>query len=126
MATIGGEIQLPGHPLAIWDDDDCSHPRLVWWAQLDGRYLVEVARSAGPGCRAHLRLFDHDRDDLPLSDQVVELADDAMHGPAVEDVAAWQATAIGLVDAIEARKGSRRGPRRQSRSRTGVLGPREG
>lgn len=117
MPTIGGEFAVPRHPLATWEDDDCSHPQLVWWAQLDGRFLVEVVRSAGGASHARLRLFDHDQDDLPLSDQAVELADDATHGPAVEDVAAWQATAIAVVDSLGGPARRRRRTLRQAERR---------
>jgi hypothetical protein len=43
--TPDPSLEPPEHPLARWDDDDATHPALVWWAQLDGRYLVEVTRT---------------------------------------------------------------------------------
>lgn len=84
-------------PLAHWDSEDPPAPGLVWWAQLDGRYLVEVVRNAGSaGC--DLRILDHSRGDLLLADQPVALSGDSSCGPAIDDVVAWQRLAIEIVD----------------------------
>lgn len=85
-------------PIATWDDDHASDPRLVWWSRLDRRYLVEVVRCPGTGDSATLRVFDHERADRALLSEPVSLAFGARFGPDVADVAAWQCRAIEVVD----------------------------
>lgn len=84
-------------PLARWDDPDSSHPDLVWWAQLDRRYLVEAVRAGTPG-RADLRIFDHERGSALVATHPVALEGDATYGPSVGDVVAWQRLATATVD----------------------------
>lgn len=84
-------------PLARWDDDASSDPALVWWAQLDHRYLVEVIRTSG-GEVAALHIWDHPAGDRLVAEHRVHLADDAESGPTIEDVVAWQRLAVETVD----------------------------
>jgi hypothetical protein len=94
----GGPILVGDGPMARWDQPDWVDPMLVWWAVLDERYLVEVVRARDSG---QLRLFDHQRADHVLFCSEVGLVGDAQFGPDIADVAAWQATAIAVVDAAD-------------------------
>jgi hypothetical protein len=73
-------------------------PLLVWWSQLDGRYLVEVVRDDPERPTATLRIFDHLEADLLVVDQPVLLTYGAAFGPDIADVADWQRRAIEIVD----------------------------
>ena len=84
-------------PLARWDDDGSAHPDLVWWAQLDERYLVEAVRAGTPG-RADLRIYDHLRADALVASHPVAMTGDATFGPSLGDIVAWQRLAIATVD----------------------------
>ena len=87
----------PSTPLARWDEPESSHPDLVWWAQLDHRYLVEAVRTETPG-RADLRIFDHDHGDALVAGHDVALTGATASGPCIGDVVAWQRLAIATVD----------------------------
>jgi hypothetical protein len=96
MRDLARPDRLPGPtPIARWDDD-ASADGLVWWAQLDERYLVEVLREAPD--RAALRIFDHADGDRLLASHPVVLTGDGRSGPAIGDVVAWQRLAIETVD----------------------------
>jgi hypothetical protein len=96
--------------LADWENDTCAHPRLVWWAQLDRRFLVEVDRARGLPGRGELRIFDHQAGDRELLRERVPLAHDAAFGPDLADVVAWQVRAVRFVDHELAPSGPPAGP----------------
>lgn len=83
-------------PLAPWDDDHWSDPRVLWWARLDERYLVEARLL--PGRRALLLAFDHLSSDALVIRQVVRLVGEPRYGPDPDDVDDWQRRAIRWVD----------------------------
>jgi len=84
-------------PLAAWDDDNSSHPSLVWWSRLDGRYLVEVHRTGNYS--ATLYIFDHHNGDALIHrEENIGLAYGARFGPDVDDVSLWQEKAAEVVD----------------------------
>lgn len=87
-------------PLARWDDDSSSHPDLIWWAQLDQRYLVEAVRAGTPG-RADLRIYDHEHGSALVARHPVALEGDATYGPSIGDVVAWQRLATTTVDGLQ-------------------------
>ena len=83
-------------PLASWENQDSSHPDLVWWTRLDGRWQIEVHHTsdyAGVLC-----VFDTQNDLHCLAQQEVSISYSAPFGPDVADVADWQAIALELVD----------------------------
>ncbi|OGN10828.1 MAG: hypothetical protein A3B91_03520 [Candidatus Yanofskybacteria bacterium RIFCSPHIGHO2_02_FULL_41_29] len=85
-------------PLANWDDDQSSHPELVWWSRLDNKYQIEVHRK---GARvAKLVIFDHGDNDKMLKSFDVGLSYGAIFGPDTDDVSTWQAMAIEFVDSL--------------------------
>lgn len=83
-------------PLATWDDNNSSHPDLVWWSRLDGRYQVEVHQTGG--YYGILYIFDHQNGDALIHSEQVGLAYGARFGPDVDDVSTWQEKAIEVVD----------------------------
>lgn len=88
-------------PLANWDDDKSSHPKLVWWSKLDGRYQVEVQRIGGgseSGYRGTLFVFDHQEENKRLLGEEVGLSYQAIFGPDVQDVSDWQDRAAKFID----------------------------
>ncbi len=85
-------------PLAKWDNEERDDPRHVWWAKFDGRYLVEIVRSAPKSKHGNLRVFDHqDHDRLLLNDRVV-IVGDPRYGPDLAELAAWQARVSAFID----------------------------
>lgn len=88
-------------PLANWDDDKSSHPKLVWWGKLDDRYQIEVQRVGGgseSGYRGTLFVFDHQGGNKRLLGEQVGLSYRAMFGPDVQDVSGWQDRAAKFID----------------------------
>jgi hypothetical protein len=88
-------------PLAKWDDRSPELGRLVWVAQLDGRYQIEVQRVDGADLPAVLAIFDHDQDMSLVRSWPVGLAFDARFGPDVEDVMLWQKLVEAQIDSGE-------------------------
>lgn len=85
-------------PLARWNDDNLSHPQLVWWSRLDNKYQVEVHRT---GDRTGvLYVFDHNDNNKELFSKDVDLSYGAQFGPDVADVAEWQKATGEFVDSI--------------------------
>jgi hypothetical protein len=66
---------------------------IVWSSMLDGKYTVEVTRTAP--YRAELTIADGRN---VLHRQPVGHCFDALFGPDLDDVHSWQATAIRFVD----------------------------
>ena len=88
-------------PLANWDDDKSSHPKLVWWSKLDKRYQVEVQRvgsGSESGYRGTLFVFDHQEDNKRLLSKEVGLSYQAIFGPDFQDVSDWQDKAAKFID----------------------------
>lgn len=85
-------------PLAVWDNNDSSHPQLVWWTRLDQRWQVEVQRVND--YNATLCVFDHTHDNTLRHSEPVGLAYGAIMGPDVDDVRTWQESAIAFVDSL--------------------------
>lgn len=88
--------ESPVKPLANWDDDDSSHPDLVWWSRLDGRYQVEVHRTGSHS--GVLLIFDHQDGDKLIHQEDVGLYYGAIFGPDFADVAEWQEKTIRVID----------------------------
>ena len=80
-----------------WNTPARDHRIVVWWAQLDERYLVEVRRAGE--YRGVLLLFDHDRDDQFVYAESVQLRLGARIGPSIEDLSDWEGRAERFVDA---------------------------
>lgn len=74
-------------PLVAWHSDE-DHPKLVWRAKLDNRYLVEVHRSGKNSAR--LCIFDHKKNSRLIACWNVTLSYGAAFGPDTADVAEWQ------------------------------------
>jgi hypothetical protein len=64
------------------------HPRLLWWAILDERYLVESRFSSSR--RALLLAFDITQLRRPLSRWHVALVGDLLLGPDPDEVREWK------------------------------------
>lgn len=91
---MADEIQ----PLADWDNDQSSHPELVWWSRLDNRYQIEVHRKGER--TAKLIIFDHNQNDEVLKTFDVGLSYGAIFGPDIDDVSTWQDMAVEFVDSL--------------------------
>lgn len=88
-------------PLAKWDDDNSSHPKLVWWSRLDDRYQIEVQRvgeGSENGYSGTLVVFDHLDNSKKLLSEQVGLAYGAAFGPDIDDVSTWQERVISFID----------------------------
>jgi hypothetical protein len=95
-------------PIARWNSPDRGNAHLIWWAQLDDRYLVEVIRATQID-EAEIRVWDHDAALALIHRQRVGLVDNAEFGPAIEDVVAWQRAAVAAVDGRARKKGTNNG-----------------
>lgn len=85
-------------PLASWDDEQSSHPELVWWSRLDNKYQIEVHRKGER--KARLFIFDHTDGDKVLKSFDVGLSYGAIFGPDIADVSVWQGMAANFVDSL--------------------------
>jgi hypothetical protein len=84
-------------PIAPWEGQATfSHPDLVWFATLDGRYQIEVQRASRS--TGNLCIFDHADGDKELANWLVPLAYGAVFGPDVDDVAQWQDKVLEFID----------------------------
>jgi hypothetical protein len=86
------------NPLANWDDEQSSHPELVWWSRLDNKYQIEVHRKGERAAR--LVIFDHSNNDKMLKGFDVGLSYGAIFGPDIDDVSAWQDMAVNFIDSL--------------------------
>lgn len=87
------------HPsINSWDTSkDSPLPAgLVWWAQVDGRWQVEVHRAENG---AHLCIYDRQKAMQLALREPVALAYGAIFGPDVEDVNGWMDRAEEFIDA---------------------------
>jgi hypothetical protein len=83
-------------PLARWDAPSRPQPPLLWSAQLDDRWLVEV-RATG-AARGVLLLFDRACSFRLSHTEPVALRLGAAHGPSVDDLDDWQARSVAWAD----------------------------
>lgn len=91
---------VPDGPIMPWDSDASTDGDwVIWWSRLDGRYQVEVVRSADSADLAELRVYDHHSDDALLSAETVPVTAGAAFGPDHGDLVEWRTTAIAVVDA---------------------------
>jgi len=85
-------------PMVAWNAPAADHAIVIWWAQLDERYLVEVRRSLRDEHVGRLVMFDHCRGDVLVHDDAVLLRLGASYGPSVEDLEDWQGRAESWAD----------------------------
>lgn len=85
-----------------WDKNEVLDDDIIWWSKLDDHYLIQVRRLRKN--EATMCLFNHDNDDEMVSCETVSLAYDAIYGPDVADVEAWQQRASEIVDHFPKRK----------------------
>lgn len=87
-------------PLADWDELDNTNAtvpeKIVWGAQLDGRYQIEIQRI--DNATASLCIFDHQDGMKELKCWDVTLSYGAMFGPDIDDVSQWMDMAADFVD----------------------------
>lgn len=77
-------------------------PGLVWSAELDNRYIVEVQRvDENTGI---LYIFDHQDGDRQIHEEKTILMYGAQFGPDVENVGQWEERGVEVVDALNAEK----------------------
>jgi hypothetical protein len=100
----------PVVPLADWDDNNSSHPRLVWWSRFDRRFQVEVHRTGELpvigdlpvidvfNSHGVLCIFDHQNKDKLLKSEEVGLSYGAVFGADVADVEEWREKVSEFVD----------------------------
>jgi hypothetical protein len=96
-------------PKTPWDSknrDFPDIPGLVWNAQFDERYLVEVQRPDPKDLSklktdayfGYLLLFDHQKEDGLIFSEVVHFAYGALFGPDIDNVSEWQEKIADFVD----------------------------
>ncbi|MEJ9076833.1 hypothetical protein WKY82_00275 [Gordonia malaquae] len=94
------ERTVPDGPIMSWDSEaDTDGDWVIWWSRLDGRYQVEVVRSADSRDVAELRIYDHTSDDALVSAETVAVTAGAVFGPDTGDISNWRAAAASVVDA---------------------------
>jgi len=74
---------------------DAQKPDVVWTAELDGKYTVEVLRTD-----AYHGTFRIREGEKLIHERPTGLAYGATFGPDVSDVATWQDWAIEVIDAL--------------------------
>ncbi len=75
--------------------NDSQNPDVVWTAELDGKYTVEVLRT-GPRS-GNFRIREGER---LIHERPTGLSYGAQFGPDVDDVATWQDWAVEVIDAL--------------------------
>lgn len=89
----------PEGPVMDWDSTASSDGDwIVWWARLDSRYQVEVARDPARTSLATLTIYDHANFDAVIHTEAVVLGYGAIFGPDTDDVSKWKALATRIAD----------------------------
>lgn len=87
-------------PIMEWESNEPfdSEGKVIWWTRLDKRYQVEVHRK-GDG-EGTLFIWDREQgtDAPPVYGRAVNLSYDAIFGPDIGDVAAWETVALDFAD----------------------------
>ena len=97
-STIPLAPLAPLVPLALWENDNSEHERLVWYSRLDQKFQVEVHRiDDRSGC---LIIFDHVNQMSVIYTEHVDLSYGAVFGPDVADVRYWEDKVCSVVDAL--------------------------
>lgn len=84
-------------PLAPWNDDgNFIHEKLVWLAQLDNRYQVEVHHTGEN--TGNLYIFDHEDNNKELVCFPVNLSNGTASGADIANVEEWMQMSENFVD----------------------------
>lgn len=87
-------------PLAPWGNSYSfgEVPNLIWYAELDQRYQVEVHRTSPD--TGNLYIFDHEDNAKQLMELGVNLSYGAQFGPDLADVQQWERIVIEFIDKL--------------------------